>query len=320
MTGISKIKRILILGGNRFLGPRIAALLLSKGHEVATFNRSGNCNPQITSFRGNRNSQSDLERALSWHPHGIVDTSLYFSQQAFDLAQAVADREIRYVTVSTASVYSNITDPPWSENAPVEPHPGWGRYALDKLQAEKALQESVGPNVALVILRPVYFLGPGNLIERCTYFFSRIARSDQILVPGNGEAQVQFVDVDHLTTLIFDLLQSDCIGTFNVASTEPVTITSFILKCAEKVGIQCKLVNCSIDEHVYDENLWPFPNLPLWVSVDKLRSVIGYSARSVDEIVKREFDWWVELPKERQKSVQTERELELISECTLKGE
>ena len=107
-----KGKKLLVLGGTRFLGPAIVDYALSAGYDVTLFNR-GKSNPdlytELETRIGDRDTGdlSDLEDG-QWD--AVVDTSCYVPQHARKAAQVLKDRVGQYVLISTISTYDALND------------------------------------------------------------------------------------------------------------------------------------------------------------------------------------------------------------------
>ena len=70
--------RILVIGGTRFVGPRLVRALLARGHRVATFNRGHTPDElpgEVERLHGDRSDPAQLARALAGKAFDVcVDT------------------------------------------------------------------------------------------------------------------------------------------------------------------------------------------------------------------------------------------------------
>ena len=73
--------KVLIIGGNRFMGKHLSTKLVSMGNEVDVFNRSGTGISNVNIIQGDRNNREDLEEVDFVKYDCIVDMCLYKVKQ-----------------------------------------------------------------------------------------------------------------------------------------------------------------------------------------------------------------------------------------------
>ena len=96
--------KILILGGNRFVGKQLSKELVLADNEVDVFNRSGTGISDVNIIQGDRNNEVDLEK-INFKKYGcIVDMCLYLSTQ-FNLIKNFIPTNVNYIFVSSVAVY-----------------------------------------------------------------------------------------------------------------------------------------------------------------------------------------------------------------------
>src|SRR5690349_2444521 len=117
--------KILILGGTRFIGPRIVNIL-KKEHELAIFNR-GNIQTEYGEgrkyIRGDRNSDFDIQDQCDV----VIDTSAWQGAQTRKVIDQIDFDFIMHL--STIAVYKKSDSLPISENSPIGYWPFWGNYS-----------------------------------------------------------------------------------------------------------------------------------------------------------------------------------------------
>ena len=183
--------RILVIGGNGFIGTPLVRELLTDGHDVAVFHRGVEVpsNGKPLQIRGDRNRLPDHEDDLRrLAPEVIIDMVLCSGEQAGQLI-AVADKiNARVVAVSSMDVYrawgvvqgselGGLEPMPITEDAPLrttrQTYPPevvekmksiftWLGPGYDKIAVEQAVMGRVGNTV--VRLPMVY--GPGDPLHR----------------------------------------------------------------------------------------------------------------------------------------------------------
>ncbi|MEM7282480.1 MAG: SDR family oxidoreductase [Pseudomonadota bacterium] len=173
-------QRVLITGGNGFVGSALVPYLLKQSFSVIASTRSSEfLPPGVTPF-----PIVDLSDDMDWRGalEG-VDTVFHLAGRAHVMGESKADalaahRKInvdvtrnlgkqtvdhgvrRFVYISSIKVNGEATtDTPFSARDPVDPK---DPYGLSKLEAEQALKEVLeGSNTDLVIVRPPLIYGPG---------------------------------------------------------------------------------------------------------------------------------------------------------------
>ena len=107
--------KVLVLGGNRFVGKHLVEELLEQGYDVDMFNRSGTgpdyvmdtCEGNI--IQGDRNESADLDK-IDFDSYGcIVDMCLFFESQ-FDLIEDRINKDTNYIFVSSGAANTNYSE------------------------------------------------------------------------------------------------------------------------------------------------------------------------------------------------------------------
>ena len=101
--------RILIIGGTRFIGPRVAEQLLSGSHEVSLFHRGqtdADLPASVNHIHGDRRNLPTFKAQFkSLAPDVILDMICFNQREALDLLQTFEDVAGRLVVVSSMDVY-----------------------------------------------------------------------------------------------------------------------------------------------------------------------------------------------------------------------
>jgi len=117
-------KKLLILGGTRFLGPALVDAALAKGWSLTLFNR-GRSNPGLFKDRpleevhGDRNVADDLKKLSGRKWDAVIDTSGYFPRQVRSAMEVLAGNVGQYVFISSISVYAPPMKAGMDETAPL---------------------------------------------------------------------------------------------------------------------------------------------------------------------------------------------------------
>ena len=101
--------RILIIGGTRFIGPRVAEQLLAGGHEVTLFHRGQTATafpgPVNQMYGDRRDLPSFTSQFKSRAADVVLDMICYNQREAFDLIQTFRGVVRRVVVASSMDVY-----------------------------------------------------------------------------------------------------------------------------------------------------------------------------------------------------------------------
>ncbi|MCR9165673.1 MAG: NAD-dependent epimerase/dehydratase family protein [Nannocystaceae bacterium] len=309
-------KRVLILGGTGFLGPKLVEQCLAMNAEVTLFNR-GRTNPhlfpELEKLRGDRNG--DLAALKGRRFDWVLDTSGYFPRQVEASAGLLADGAERYLYVSSISAYAELNEPGASETWPTLPMPDPYseelalHYGALKAGCERAAEAAM-PSRALVV-RPGLIVGPGDPTDRFTYWPARVARGGDIVAPNDPGDPVQFIDVRDLAAFMTSALAQGRAGIYNVTGpTERTTIGALLDACKSATGVDPNVhwvPTASLAEH----DVAPWMELTVWVPTDdeefggmgqvdiaKAKEA-GLTTRPIEETVRDTLAWWESLPSQR---------------------
>jgi nucleoside-diphosphate-sugar epimerase len=269
--------RLLILGGNAFLGRATARAALDLGDDVTCAARgtTGDA-PDGARFiqidRDIPDSYADIDGSYD----AIVDVSSRPSHVRGAVA-ALADRVDHWVYVSSGSVYTDsatpgqhVADAPIHAPAPPEVDDpfadGFENYGPCKVACEQAVTGAVGVHRAFVC-RAGLIVGPEDRSDRFTYWPERLARGGEVLAPGTPDDLVQWVDVRDLGAWLVLAARNRISGTYNGIGV-PVTRAQFLLDVATGVGAGGPRLTWVDDKFLieHDVNPWAGPrSLPLWL-------------------------------------------------------
>jgi len=209
--------RVLLIGGNGFIGSPLTKRLLAAGYKVAIFHRAPaprNNDNDALHISGDRNHLSaHRERLQEFAPDVIVDLILSSGEQARQLMSVASGITGRVVVLSTGDVYRawgvlhgverGALEPlPITEDSPLRTNRElyspetirmmksifpWATEDYDKIAVEEAVMSD--PVVPGTVLRLPMVYGPGDLAHRFFPMLKPIAdgRSSMIL-PENFAA------------------------------------------------------------------------------------------------------------------------------------
>lgn len=272
----SEKKRILILGGTGFLGPKTVAVALARGHHVTVFNR-GRTEKRIPfEFKdvehlyGNRdpNLPADDEKDADGkllrpdaRPKGleqlegktfdaVIDNSGYYPRMVKASAELLAKNAKQYVYISSISAYDGSPPAGGDETSKLaelsDPTvetmgEGYANYGGLKVLCERAAEAAFPAHAAIV--RPGYIVGPGDITDRFSYWPVRIAKGGEVLAPGAPTDPLQWIDVRDLAEWLVKLVEDGASGTFNAIGPEsPAKWGDVLQACLDATKSDAKLV------------------------------------------------------------------------------
>jgi nucleoside-diphosphate-sugar epimerase len=193
--------RILLIGGNGFIGRFVAPALQRQGHELAILHRGTFPVPEgIEEICGDRNeliaSAEDLKR---FNPENVIDFVISSGSQAQQLIDVFRGTAQRVIMLSSIDVYRAIGISHGTESGPLQELPltedselrrnlqpyspeslkmmrtvfSWATNDYDKIPAERIVMAERDPAGTVLRLPMVY--GPGDPLHRFYAVAKRIA-------------------------------------------------------------------------------------------------------------------------------------------------
>lgn len=272
--------KVLIFGGNQFVGRHICERLIEDGYQVYVVNRGSRKNPQgAIHLRGDRNNEKVLINLLGTDEfEAVVDISAYEAYQMEISTRVLEGRYKKYIFISSASVYEDIDREAVTEESAAGGSPVWGGYAKNKSLCEKVLKDMTRESGgSFTIFRPFYIYGSGNNLDRESYFFNRILDDRPIFIPS-CESVVQFGHVRDLAGNVSLAVFSDNFDNevFNIAGGEVVTFREMVEVMGEVVGRVPIIREVDIIKNSLNAREWfPFRAVNLHGDTRKLREAGG---------------------------------------------
>lgn len=279
--------RILILGGNAWLGRCVASAAVDAGHHVTCLARGESGAPPdgvalVRSDRSGPDAYLDV-RELFWD--SVVDVSRQ-PGQVKSATIALADACKTFVFVSSTNVYADHQTPGQDEAADVLPAldvevmEDMSLYGRAKVACERHVLDAFGADRSL-LARVGLIGGPGDVFDRSGYWPVRFARAvdsrREVLLPDTPRAPTQIIDVRDLARWLVYCAESSACGTFNVTG-ETTPFEEFIAATKRATDCSCPVLAAS-SEWLLEQKVLPWMgprSLPLWIP---MKSHEGFSAR-----------------------------------------
>jgi 2'-hydroxyisoflavone reductase len=267
-------KRILILGGTGFLGPKTIAAAVARGHTVTIFNRGKRekllpLEFDVEHLYGNRDpllpadDERDAEGKLL-HPDAspkgleqlvgrswdvVIDNSGYYPRMVEASAQLLSKSASQYIFISSISAYGENPAQGGDESTKLatlaDPKVETMGEQFENYGGLKALCEQAAEAAfpgRSTIVRPGYIVGPGDPTDRFTYWPVRVARGGDVLAPGDPGDPLQWIDVRDLAEWLVTLAEQGTAGAFNaVGPPAPGRWGDVLQTCVEVSGSNATL-------------------------------------------------------------------------------
>lgn len=332
-------KKLLILGGTRFLGPAVVQIAQQLGYEITLFNR-GKSNPErfegdVTKLVGDRDT-GDLSALEGGKWDLVIDTSGYVPAHVKQSAELLAKSVGHYVFISTLSVYQQSFGQLVTEKSPVgtieaevaaqiksikdvfKMMPAYGPLkAMCEQEAEKAMPGRV------TTIRPGVIVGRDDPTDRFLYWAIRVSQGGEVLCPGNPDADVQFTDVRDIAKFALDFGAAGTSGVFNAQGFDgKVTMQELLHGCKIVLGSNTSFTWVP-DEFLLERKVRPFVELPFWLPTkynmvfdNQLGIDAGMKFRPIGESILEAVAWHWEVRDDSYKwgtyGMQPEREKEVL--------
>ncbi|PON69625.1 NAD(P)-binding domain containing protein [Parasponia andersonii] len=280
-------KKILIMGGTRFIGVFLSRLLVKEGHQVTLFTRGkapitqqlpgesdkdySDFSSKILHLKGDRKDFDFVKSSLSAKGFDVVyDINGREADEVAPILDALPNLE-QYIYCSSAGVYLKSDLLPHFETDAVDPksrHKG-------KLETESLLA-SRGVNWTSV--RPVYIYGPLNYNPVEEWFFHRLKAGRPIPTPNSG---VQITQLGHdLATAFVKVLGNEKASkqVFNISGEKYVTFDGLAKACAKAAGFpEPEIIHYNPKEFDFGKKkAFPFRDQHFFASIEKAKSVLGW--------------------------------------------
>lgn len=264
--------KILVMGGNQFLGKALTEKLLTQNYEVFVLNRGIRKNlTEAIHIKADRDNYNELEEKLKKFEFDIiVDVSAYTALQVKNFYKIMKGKFKQYILISSASIYNNTKEFPVSEVSSIGENTIWGDYAKNKYLAE---QEAIKMEENYTIFRPFYIYGIGNNLDREQYVFSRIENNLPIYLPDRGKNIIQFGYVDDLVSAVIYSFNNKKFHKeiFNIGGDESISIESFVKLCAKVMNKEVDIKYIQCNEKIKARDWFPFRNTDLYGNIEKIK-------------------------------------------------
>ena len=207
---------ILVLGGTGFIGPHEINYARARGHNITMFNRGKTAPgmfPDVEALIGDRDDQLESLKGRDWD--AVIDNSGFFPRHARLSAELLNGHVGQYMFVSSISAYGDalsVDDDEFSAPYAVMEDPTdesdhiYGpSYGARKALCEQEITKVFGDKA--INVRPGIITGTGDPTERLRHWLRRMVAGNEILVPGQEDLPVQYIDAADMCAWMVRLLE-----------------------------------------------------------------------------------------------------------------
>ncbi|ERI91931.1 NAD dependent epimerase/dehydratase family protein [Clostridiales bacterium oral taxon 876 str. F0540] len=279
------MKNILVTGGTVFVSKYVAKYFKLNGYEVYVLNRGTKQQLEnVNVICADRNNLGDRLHKYSFDT--IIDVCGYNRKDIKNLLDAVGEFK-NYIFISSSAVYPETNIQPFNEDQNVGLNSIWGKYGMDKIEAEEYLLSRF-PNA--YILRPPYLYGPMQNVYREPFVFECALKNRKFYIPGDGKMRLQFFHIEDLCKVIEKILEKHPKEhIFNVGNSKPVDINAFVELCYKVVGTPLEKVY--VTNHDNQRDYFSFYNYEYSLDVSRQAELLAEQKDLFDGL-KESYEWF----------------------------
>lgn len=255
--------KILIIGGNRFVGKLIAKQLSSQDNTTVTLiNRSGTGPNNCVLIKCNRNTEEFKQQLKNISPDVVIDMCLYNLNQYQSIQPLLEQKNLKkYIFIS--SIASKIKL--------------FGDYGTQKQLLEDKIKRSTLP---YIILQPTYIIGKEDHSNRLLQYINNLSTNNELFVDGNGDNLINFIDANDVCNIVCKLIYSDLVRKeYELGCSEITSLNDLIYRLTGYINKKPLL-------KYYAENS-PYANNQCIATNFKIKKDINYNFTNFDDTLKQ---------------------------------
>ena len=304
---IMKTKKVLVTGGNGFIGSHIVDLLLKKEYQIVviskvTPSRFVNSRSNISHYRIDLSSFEEVENVLRVERPGVIchlassipyaresllhpEKSLQDVIHAINLFEAARKFDVSHIIFSSSSnVYEDINGPlrEDSKKNPLSP------LGISKIMVEsyiKYLQNTT--DIIFTTLRYFNAFGPRQRLSEFSGIIPnaivKAMKGEEITIFGNGNQIRDFIYVDDIARANLKVIEHPQSGIFNVGSGQGTSVKKLIATIEKLIARKMP--------KIYSESSNEITNSI--ADISKMKKTFNWKPRvSIEQGLKKTIDYY----------------------------
>lgn len=300
--------KVLVTGGNRYIGLDLVFELARRGHDVTVVNSHVAPLPEgARRIHADRRVPGEFEKALA--PlrdefDAVFDNTAFVPADLVPMIELFRGRVAHYVFTSSQAVYRRSFVQPLRESfrrhAADDADPRKA-YGVGKVQCEDLLlREWREHGFPATCLRVGHTLGPRSpQPTRDPAFFARLEAGRPILVPGDGFAALSLVHIADVASFMASLVGNARVKgeAYNVSGAEVTSIVGVVHLVAQAMGVDARIVHVPMEIARSQR-----PPLLHWgeavtgtaiLSIDKALRDVEWTPRfGIEDGYRDSYAWW----------------------------
>lgn len=232
-------RRILVLGGTKYVGKHLVSKLLANGDDIFIATRGNNPIPNGCTFIKYDRDSKDVKLSIN-RPWDIVyDQSCYSSESLFNLKNVI-NSSGKYIFTSSQAVYPNGLNLEedsidLNDNRLISEYK-INKYGLEKLKSEMYIYKNA--NHPMILRLPVV-VGLNDPLQRVQNLISKIS-TNAIMLP-QGNPLFNLIDEFDAAECLYQLSYVDMKGAINAASQEIISAEQCCQYLAKLLNIKLNI-------------------------------------------------------------------------------
>ena len=308
--------KILVMGGNGFIGSKIVEILSNTKHNITVMDNSETYGviskeklrelykyrqrnwKSVMTLDGDVSNRNDVLKAFRGSPEIVIHLASYPRAKIVNNNPMLGVKNIvegtvsllwhcdklkvnKFVFISSSMIYGHFSDGT-KEDADSKPN---NLYGESKLVAERYTKHYHAHNgVNYDIVRPSGVYGPGDMDDRVLSKFFAKAMANETIEVHDGNNKVDFTYIDDTADGIIKCALSDAHNmSFNITAGNAISLRIAAEKIIALTGSKSKIVDTGMNK------IYPRRGT---LDISRAKNLVGYQPQvNFDEGLKRYYGW-----------------------------